>query len=94
MEPNCFGIIKGEQPLVCNGDDRGQWPKQGTIFGAAVCKTQGPHQGPKRMQGTARGENQILWFSLSHHDEEPPPQGKPAEGVLSLNTKSNGLSGR
>ncbi len=24
-------------------------------FGAAVCKTQGPHQGPKRMQGTARG---------------------------------------
>ena len=22
MEPNCFGIIKGEQPLVCNGDDR------------------------------------------------------------------------
>ena len=27
MEPNCFGIIKGEQPLICNGDDRGQWPK-------------------------------------------------------------------
>ena len=27
MEPICFGIIKGEQPLVCNGDDRGQWPK-------------------------------------------------------------------
>ena len=27
MEPNCFGIIKGEQPLVCNGDDRGQRPK-------------------------------------------------------------------
>ena len=24
MEPICFGIIKGEQPLVCNGDDRGQ----------------------------------------------------------------------
>jgi len=28
---------------------------QEAIFGAAVCKTQGPHQGPKRMQGTARG---------------------------------------
>jgi len=28
---------------------------QEAIFGAAVCKTQGPHQKPKRMQGTARG---------------------------------------
>ena len=27
MEPICFGIIKGEQPLIRNGDDRGQWPK-------------------------------------------------------------------
>ena len=32
MEPNCFGIIKGEQPLVCNGDDRGQRPKQGCLL--------------------------------------------------------------
>ena len=24
MEPIFFGIIKGEQPLVCNDDDRGQ----------------------------------------------------------------------
>ena len=38
MEPNCFGIIKGEQPLVCNGDDRGQWPKQGGAVGAAACR--------------------------------------------------------
>ena len=36
MEPICFGIIKGEQPLVCNGDDRGQWPKQGGAVGAAA----------------------------------------------------------
>ena len=24
MEPNSFGVTRGEQPLVCNGDDRGQ----------------------------------------------------------------------
>ena len=28
---------------------------QEAIFGAAVCKTQGPHQGPKQTLGTARG---------------------------------------
>ena len=35
MEPNCFGIIKGEQSLICNGDDRGQWPKQGAATRAS-----------------------------------------------------------
>ena len=38
MEPNSFGVTRGVQPLVCNGDDRGQWPKQGEIFGAAVSR--------------------------------------------------------
>ena len=53
MEPNCFGIIKGVQPLVCNGDDRGQWPKQGGAVGAAACKMRVPLQGTKQMQGAA-----------------------------------------
>ena len=53
MEPNCFGIIKGEQPLVCNGDDRDQWPKQGGAVGAAACKMRVPLQGTKQMQGAA-----------------------------------------
>ena len=44
MEPNCFGIIKGEQPLVCNGDDRGQRPKQGGAVGAAASKMQAAAQ--------------------------------------------------
>ena len=38
MEPISFGIIKGEQPLVCNGDDCGQRPKQGGAVGAAACR--------------------------------------------------------
>ena len=53
MEPICFGIIKGEQPLVCNGDERGQWPKQGGAVGAAACKMRVPLQGTKQMQGAA-----------------------------------------
>gem|GEM_PF-2518849 len=40
MEPICFGIIKGEQPLIRNGDDRGQRPKQGGAVGAAACTKQ------------------------------------------------------
>ena len=38
MEPICFGIIKGEQPLIRNGDDRGQRPKQGGAVGAAASR--------------------------------------------------------
>ena len=48
MEPNCFGIIKGEQPLVCNGDDRGQWPKQGGAVGAAACRMRVPSKARSR----------------------------------------------
>ena len=42
MEPNSFGIIKGEQPLVCNGDDRRQRRIQGGAVGAAACRMRGP----------------------------------------------------
>ena len=38
MEPNIIGVTRGVQPLVCNGDDRGQWPKQGGAVGAAACR--------------------------------------------------------
>ena len=48
MEPLCFGIIKGEQPLVCNGDDRGQWPKQGGAVGAAACRMRVPSKARSR----------------------------------------------
>ena len=48
MEPICFGIIKGEQPLVCNGDDRGQWPKQGGAVGAAACRMRVPRKARSR----------------------------------------------
>ena len=48
MEPNSFGIIKGEQPLVCNGDDRGQWPKQGGAVGAAACRMRVPSKARSR----------------------------------------------
>ena len=48
MEPICFGIIKGEQPLVCNGDDRGQRPKQGGAVGAVASRMQGPLKGRSR----------------------------------------------
>ena len=48
MEPFCFGIIKGEQPLVCNGDDRGQWPKQGGAVVAAACRMRVPSKARSR----------------------------------------------
>ena len=48
MEPIRFGIIKGEQPLVCNGDDRGQWPKQGGAVGAAACRMRVPRKARSR----------------------------------------------
>ena len=43
-----FGIIKGEQPLVCNGDDRGQRPKQGGAVGAAACRMRVPRKAQSR----------------------------------------------
>ena len=33
-----FGIVKGEQPLSCNGDDRRQWRIQGGAVGAAASR--------------------------------------------------------
>ena len=48
MEPIRFGIIKGEQPLVCNGDDRGQRPKQGGAVGAAACRMRVPRKARSR----------------------------------------------
>ena len=48
MEPICFGIIKGEQPLICNGDDRGQRPKQGGAVGAAACRMRVPRKARSR----------------------------------------------
>ena len=48
MEPNCFGVTRGEQPLVCNGDDRGQRPKQGGAVGAAACRMRVPRKARSR----------------------------------------------
>ena len=48
MEPICFGIIKGEQPLVCNGDDRGRRPKQEGAVGAAACRMRVPRKARSR----------------------------------------------
>ena len=59
MEPICFGIIKGEQPLVCNGDDRGQWPKQGGAVGAAF----GFFKAPPRGYGKISQRNPSLLLS-------------------------------
>ena len=48
MEPNSFGVTRGVQPLVCNGDDRGQWPKQGGAVGAAACRMRVPSKAQSR----------------------------------------------
>ena len=48
MEPIRFGIIKGEQPLIRNGDDRGQRPKQGGAVGAAACRMRVPPKARSR----------------------------------------------
>ena len=48
MEPIRFGIIKGEQPLVCNGDDRGRRPKQEGAVGAAACRMRVPRKARSR----------------------------------------------
>ncbi|MFQ9252325.1 MAG: hypothetical protein ACLR29_14280, partial [Faecalibacterium prausnitzii] len=43
-----ISLIKGDGVLVllyvCNGDDRGQWPKQGGAVGAAASKMQAAAQ--------------------------------------------------
>ena len=48
MEPIRFGIIKGDQPLIRNGDDRGQRPKQGGAVGAAACRMRVPRKARSR----------------------------------------------
>ena len=48
MEPIFFGVTRGVQPLVCNGDDRGQWPKQGGAVGAAACRMRVPSKAQSR----------------------------------------------
>ena len=48
MEPNSFGVTRGEQPLVCNGDDRGQRPKQRGAVGAAACRMRAPRKARSR----------------------------------------------
>ena len=48
MEPNCFGVTRGVQPLVCNGDDRCLRQKQGGAVGAAACGMRVP---PKARSG-------------------------------------------
>ena len=50
MEPNSFGVTRGEQPLVCNGDDRGQWPKQGGAVGATACRMRVPRKAQSRLR--------------------------------------------
>ena len=67
MEPICFGIIKGEQPLVCNGDDRGQRPKQGGAVGAAACRMRVPLKARSR-----RREPQPAAFRVSKVAETLP----------------------
>ena len=48
MEPIFFGVTRGVQPLVCNGDDRGQRPKQGGAVGAAACRMRVPRKARSR----------------------------------------------
>ena len=67
MEPIRFGIIKGEQPLVCNGDDRGQRPKQGGAVGAAACRMRVPRKARSR-----RREPQPAAFRVSKVAETLP----------------------
>ena len=73
MEPNCFGIIKGEQPLVCNGDDRGQRPKQGGAVGAAACRMRVPRKAQSRRREPASA-NTVCRYDLSREkaNQEDP----------------------
>ena len=48
MEPNCFGVTRGVQPMVCNGDDRCLRQKQGGAVGAAACGMRVPPKARSR----------------------------------------------
>ena len=43
-----FGVERGEQPLVCNGDDRRQRRIQGGAVGAAACRMRVPPKARSR----------------------------------------------
>jgi hypothetical protein len=80
MEPICFGIIKGEQPLVCNGDDRGQWPKQRGAVGAAACRMRVPTKARSRRrepQPAASRASKVAgaFLVLFWHAKENIPSG-------------------
>ena len=44
----CFGVTRGEQPLVCNGDDRRLRRIQGGAVGAAACRMRVPPKARSR----------------------------------------------
>ena len=46
-----FGVERGEQPLVCNGDDRRQRRIQGGAVGAAACRMRVPPKARSRRRG-------------------------------------------
>ena len=48
MEPILFGVERGEQPLVCNGDDRRLRRIQGGAVGAAACRMRVPPKARSR----------------------------------------------
>ena len=70
MEPICFGIIKGEQPIVCNGDDRCLRQKQGGAVGAAACgmrvppKARSGRREPQPVASSASKSLAVFWFSF------------------------------
>ena len=67
----CFGIIKGEQPLVCNGDDRRQRRMQGGAVGTAACRIRVPlkarsrRRGPQPVGSSASKSLALFWFSFA-----------------------------
>ena len=60
MEPNSFGVTRGEQPLVCNGDDRCLRQKQGGAVGAAACRMRVP---PKARSRRREPQSELIEFT-------------------------------
>ena len=88
MEPNSFGVTRGEQPLVCNGDDRGQWPKQEGAVGAAACRMRVPSKARSRRrepQPAASRASKVAgaFLVLFWHAKENVPGGNAlAKGMI------------
>ena len=80
MEPFCFGVTRGEQPLVCNGDDRRQRRKQGGTVGAAACRMRVPPKArsrrrePQPVASSASKSLALFWFSFGVKREHPPTE--------------------